>query len=137
MGLLHFQPHVRFTRYMHRNFDARYTVYVVVNSTQLKMTEMSIELEYPQSISCPSLSVSAFFSQDLSDLEECVSELRPGIFPQGFENSMFTGEYLANADLMEGDPGERSGAGVSVGNGGTVGGMGMTGSARGGVVDVI
>ncbi|CAM9117379.1 unnamed protein product, partial [Sphacelaria rigidula] len=55
--------------------------------------------------------------QDLSDLEECVSEIRPGTFPQGFENSMFTGEYLANADLMEGDPGERSGAGVSVGKG--------------------
>lgn len=83
------------------------------------------------------VSVSALFPQDLSDLEECVSEIRPGTFPQGFENSMFTGEYLANADLMEGDPGERSGAGVSVGKGGAMGGMGMTGSARGGVVDVI
>ncbi|CAN0239188.1 unnamed protein product, partial [Hapterophycus canaliculatus] len=32
--------------------------------------------------------------QDLEDLEECIRELKPGAFCDGFENSMFTGEYL-------------------------------------------
>lgn len=71
--------------------------------------------------------------QDLKDLEECISELRPGAFPDGFENSMFTGEYLAPTDLMDRDP--RDDAGVSIG-GGSVKGVGGSG-AGGAVVDVI
>ncbi|CAM9979721.1 unnamed protein product [Ascophyllum nodosum] len=48
--------------------------------------------------------------QDLKDLEDCVSDLQPGRFPNGFENSMFTGEYLAANDLIEGDPADGVGA---------------------------
>lgn len=62
--------------------------------------------------------------QDLKDLEDCVSELQPGVFPDGFENSLFTGEYLMPTDMIEGDPADA--AGGSVGRGG-----------EGRVVDVI
>ncbi|CAM9861587.1 unnamed protein product [Scytosiphon promiscuus] len=55
--------------------------------------------------------------QDLEDLEECVKELKPGKFHDGFENSMFTGDYLLPSDMIEGDPadGDAIGAGVGMG----------------------
>lgn len=56
-----------------------------------------------------------------------MSELQPGTFQDGFENSMFTGEYLSSTDLIEGDPAE--GVGVAAGFG--------KGASMGGVVDVI
>lgn len=55
-------------------------------------------------------------SQDLQDLEDSVSELKPEVFPDGFENSMFTGEYLMPSDMIEGDPAD-GGAGCGVGIG--------------------
>lgn len=81
----------------------------------------------------------------MGDLEDCISELRPGAFRNGFENSMFTGEYLTSDDLIEGDPGVRvevcSGkAGIGALNGGGDGGSmagGGLGGSGGAVVDVI
>ncbi|CAB1119142.1 unnamed protein product [Ectocarpus sp. CCAP 1310/34] len=64
---------------------------------------------------------------DLQDLEDCVSELKPGMFYDGFENSMFTGEYLMPSDMIEGDPAD----------GGVGAGMGMGQRLAPGVVDVI
>lgn len=61
-----------------------------------------------------------------------MSELKPGLFTNGFENSMFTGEYLTSADLIEGDPAEAMGASVRMGSGRERGGAGAPG-----VVDVI
>lgn len=55
-------------------------------------------------------------SQDLQDLEDSVSELKPEAFYDGFENSMFTGEYLMPSDMIEGDPAD-GGAGCGVGIG--------------------
>lgn len=72
-----------------------------------------------------------------------MSELQPGTFRDGFENSMFTGEYLSPTDLIEGDPADGAGVvGVGLGRGGGRGvvgdgpGGGLSGS-MGGVVDVI
>lgn len=55
-------------------------------------------------------------SQDLQDLEDSVSELQPEVFYDGFENSMFTGDYLMPSDMIEGDPAD-GGAGCGVGIG--------------------
>lgn len=56
-----------------------------------------------------------------------MSELKPGVFYDGFENSMFTGEYLMPSDMIEGDPAD----------GGVGAGMGMGQRLAPGVVDVI
>lgn len=45
-----------------------------------------------------------------------MSELQPGVFYDGFENSMFTGEYLMPSDMIEGDPADGGpGCGVGIG----------------------
>eukprot|EP00903_Cladosiphon_okamuranus_P018779 g17276.t1 len=53
--------------------------------------------------------------QDLNDLEDSVSELKPEVFPDGFENSMFTGEYLMPSDMIEGDPADGGAGCVGIG----------------------
>lgn len=69
-------------------------------------------------------------------------EIRPAAFPYGFENSMFTGTYLASADVLEGDPacvstvGGGAGAGAGLCSGGAQGERGNV-VVGGAVVDVI
>lgn len=70
-------------------------------------------------------------TQDLEDLEDCVRELKPEVFPNGFENSIFTGEYLTSTDLIEGDP---ASIGLGLSGGGSI--NRVLGDAPG-VIDVI
>ncbi|CAM9326777.1 unnamed protein product, partial [Choristocarpus tenellus] len=79
--------------------------------------------------------------QDLSDLEDCVSSLNPGIFTGGFENSMFTGEYLTRdgggGAWAEGDDVSIDKSPGVLGVGGGIGGVGRGGSSGASVVDII
>lgn len=76
----------------------------------------STRLRHARRMSAPHPTLVPPPSQDLKDLEDSVSELKPEVFCDGFENSMFTGEYLMPSDMIEGDPAD-GGAGCGVGMG--------------------